>query len=475
MQNLSLRTRIFISYFVLIALSASGVWWVASKQLQDVVEGAFFEAFEEHNEVAIGQIEDYLVEAIEEPEGFDEQAWHQEMVNIASELDFTLELLDLDGETRIYHSEEGFDETTIDLYREVEWLLEDDEAYIEIERYEELEVIAQVQRIYYEEDPQFIARLSESNANSADQLRSQTVTLTIGTAVSGLLLLVLLAGWLARALTQPLTQLRHTVQAMAAGQLDARAETDAPAEVQRLAQDFNQMAAAVEEMVAHQRTFANNAAHELRTPLTGIRLRLETLLEDDPDEALMQRYLTEIDGEAARLSRLVQDLRILSHTDGQQLTIGTSSVRVDQLLNALAYEFAPQVTEKQLRYEMHLSAEISPITASTNHIRTILRNLIENAIKYTPEHGAIAISAQQEDGQLIVRIVDDGIGVSAENIPHLFNRFYRVDPARNRKIAGSGLGLSLAQSIATLYGGKITITSAGLNQGTCAQLKLPYA
>ena len=473
MQNLSLRTRIFLSFFVLIALSASIMWWVVNQQIEDIVNTNFEENFDAHMEVAFGQVEDYLASAIEEPDGFDKDDWDRDMRQLSADLEITVELFELNGEIRLYSTNTGFREQAVEIYPEVELLLE--EEISELEQYEELEQAARADVIYYEDEPEIILRVSQSNAESSDQRRTQTLTLTIGTAVGGLLLLLLLGGWLANALTRPLTQLRGTAQAMAAGNLDARADTNAPTEIQLLAEDFNQMATAVEGMVAEQRAFASNAAHELRTPLTGIRLRLETLLEDDPDEELLHRYLTEIDNEAARLGRLVQDLRVLSHSDARQIKVGADEVYVGPILEALAREFAPQIREKRLRVEMAISAEIPPIVASRNHIRTILRNLIENAVKYTPDGESIHISLAQVGDQVVTTVKDSGIGISADDLPKLFNRFYRVDPSRNRKIPGSGLGLSLAQSIAHLYNGEIIITSEGLGKGSTAQLRLPTA
>lgn len=469
LPNFSLRNRIFLSYFVLIASVIGVIGSVTVRQIREVSTEGFQDSFYEHQDTVIGTVEDLIFEEMEE--GFVEAIWHGELAAHATNFEIVIELIELDGLTRYYHSENGFDDFEIEYAPEIRRLIRTGDE--QEENNEDDQILSIVQIIYFEDEPQLIVRISESYGYVNNEIQRQTWTLIISSIVGGVILLLLLGSWLANGLTRPLTNLRATAQEMAAGQLDIRAETNAPSEIQLLAQDFNQMASAVESMVSEQRAFASNAAHELRTPLTGIRLRLETLLEDDPDEALMQRYLTEIDDEVGRLSRLVQDLRVLSHSDAQQLQIGTSEVQVGRLLNALEYEFAPQVAEKHLQYTMLISADPPPITASNNHIRTILRNLIENAIKYTPEYGSVQVSLTQETHNLVVKVVDNGMGISAENLPKLFNRFYRVDPARNRKIAGSGLGLSLAQSIAALYGGEITITSAGLGKGSTAQLTLP--
>ena len=126
MPNLSLRTRIFLSFFVLIALSASIMWWVVNQQIEDIVSGAFEESFDAHMEVAFGQVEDYLISAIEEPDEFDIDDWDRDMRQLSADLEITVELFELNGEVRFYSTNTGFREQFVEIYPDVELLLEEE-------------------------------------------------------------------------------------------------------------------------------------------------------------------------------------------------------------------------------------------------------------------------------------------------------------------------------------------------------------
>ena len=328
--------------------------------------------------------------------------------------------------------------------------------------------------IALEDDPIYLLAFGASNAVIGSNTQRSALALAGLTAAAGIFLLLLLGRWLVNTLTRPLTDLRRSAQAMAAGQLDTRAATDAPPEIRGLAEDFNRMATAVENMVAEQRAFASNAAHELRTPLTAMRIRTEALLEDEPDEALRQTYVTEIQDEIGRLTRLVEDLRLLSRADAQNLEIGNESVNLVSLVRALDREFSRQIKGKQLNLKLTAPDEIYVVRGSTSHMRVLLRNVIENAIKYTPAGGRIGIDLDDDQAgnhQLTVR--DTGVGIPAADLPHLTKRFYRVDKAHSRKVPGSGLGLSLVHSIVELYGGRLEVTSEGSERGTTVKIVLP--
>lgn len=473
-MNPTLRTRIFLSYLFLIGLAAVFAAGVANRQLRDVVEDNFYEGFDEKANVATGTAEDLFFELIEE-EIEDESFIFTELQELADDLNIQIMLLELDGETVFFDSERGVGDYFIDESEDIAYLIEQNES-IDHED-EENGRIYRSSFVYYEGDePEYIVRVMESQEPLTASLRNQSFLLTAVTLIVAALILLALGAFLANGLTRPLTQLRQSAQAMAAGKLDTRANTQAPPEISLLAEDFNQMATAVENMVAEQRAFASNAAHELRTPLTAIRIRTETLLEDNPDAALRLRYITEIDAEAKRLTRLVNDLRLLSRADAQNLAAGNERVDLVQLIKGVEQAFAMQIKQKQLTYSTQLPTQPHFVQASVTHMRVVVRNIIENAIKYTPEQGAIDVSLQPyNNSHLQFEVGDNGMGIAAEDLPQLFNRFYRVDKAHSRKIPGSGLGLSLVSSIVNLYDGTVTVTSDGVGKGTTVRVILPTA
>lgn len=478
MSKLSLRTRIFLSYFVLIALSTILINWLSIRQIAIFTDENFHRGFDQKVDQILITLEDELAEQIDVDVEFaldevlnNEGVIQQEIVRLADTFDVHIELIDLEGDFVLFDSATGRDEYPTGDWEELWSLLHDDEP--DVIEYEELSRVYNANYLFYREEEVLVVRVGESWLGIEQAIRNWRVGLVISTIIIGAILFIGLGGWLANALTQSLTQLRQSAQTMAGGNLSVRSTIDAPQEIAQLARDFNQMAEAVETMVAEQKAFASNAAHELRTPLTAIRIRTEALLEDDADLALTQRYIREIDDEARRLSRLVEDLRVLSRSDAHNLAMGNEQVDMGRLLRAIQTEFDTQLVEKNLSYQATIPEDPLLMEASMAHLRIVLRNLIENAIKYTPNDGRIVVALQQKDSLIQIWIADNGIGIAPEDLPLLFNRFYRVDKSHNRKIAGSGLGLSLVQSIVRLYGGTISIQSAGVGMGTTVELHLP--
>lgn len=464
----------------MILLAAVAINWIAVRQIQEATEDIFRENFGEKYATVSGSVEEYflVIQALEEAGEPDESLYvaEQEFIadldELAEDLDVTIRLLDLSGEFILYDTAVKESDLKIDLTDDVYQLIELEEPFEgELEDFDEFVGTDYVFSL--EDEAEFILRVTETGSSSIDSSRPQILALISATLIIGIIIILGLGGWLARAITQPLTQLRQSAQAMASGKLDTRADNNAPQEVRLLADDFNIMATAVEQMMAEQRAFASNAAHELRTPLTTIRLRTETLLEDDPDEALQTRYINEIQDEVKRLGRLVDDLRILSRADAHRLETGQEWIDLAHVFSSLKREFTPTLNEKNLALILDLPDPPYVVQASINHIRTVLRNIIENGVKYTPEGGKIAVKATKINQMIQVEVEDNGIGIASDDLPQLFSRFFRADKAHSRRIAGSGLGLSLVQSIVTQYGGEIEIKSDGLGLGTTVFIRWP--
>ena len=296
--------------------------------------------------------------------------------------------------------------------------------------------------------------------------------------VSGFVLFVLLgigvSLWLLASLTGPLARLRNTALAMAAGDLHQRVPAPGQDEIGEVARAFNQMATQVEAMVAEQRAFASNASHELRTPLTTIRLRTEPLLTGELDPATAQRYLGEIHQEVVRMAGLVDDLILLSRLDAHRLAVGEEQVDTLRLLRRLHQELAPLAATKGITLQIEPPAmPLPPIQTNLNHAHVVVRNLLDNALKYTAPGGQVVVKLAQQGELIQLQVADNGQGIAPEDLPNLTKRFYRADKAHGRQTDGIGLGLALVQSIVDLYHGQLTIASAGLNQGTTVTVWWP--
>lgn len=317
-----------------------------------------------------------------------------------------------------------------------------------------------------------IVRMSAPAAVPRDRLMQRWLALALGAAFLGVLALIA-SWWLAASQTRPLEQLRHSANSLANGDFSQRLPEDRSDEVGELAIAFNHMVDQVQAMVEEQRGFASNAAHELRTPLTAIRLRSEALRDGTVDVEMAKQYVVEIDDEAARLSNLVNDLMLISRLDVAQSEIAREQIDLSRLARALVNELKPRTAHQKILLNLKTPNELPPIAATQGHIRVVFYNLLDNALKYTPEGGEIYWRLWTEDNWLRSIIEDNGQGIAPEDLPHVFERFYRADKAHTRTIGGVGLGLALIRSIVLAYGGRITIDSPGLGQGTVADVWWP--
>ncbi len=303
--------------------------------------------------------------------------------------------------------------------------------------------------------------------------------LMLGMSFLGFSVLGILASlWLLSTLTRPLNELRRAALRMASGDLTQRVPDLTQDEIGEVGTAFNQMATQVEAMVSEQQAFASNASHELRTPLTTIRLRTEALQSDRLDESTTNQYITEIDAEAQRMSGLVDDLILLSRLDAQRLAVGEQQVDLARLVNAVQRDLAglaehKAITLNLVKNDAKGNASLAPIQANINHVQVVVRNLLENAIKYTPQGGTVTTTLTQIDDVVRLEVADTGQGIAEDDLPHLVQRFYRADKAHSRQTEGIGLGLALVQSVINLYGGRLQIESAGLGQGTTVSVLWP--
>ncbi len=317
-----------------------------------------------------------------------------------------------------------------------------------------------------------VLRLS-SPLTAAQQLVIQRWLGLIGGVIFLAVLAVLASLWLSTSMTRPLETMRASAMRLAEGDLSQRLPQDRSDEFGELAASFNHMAAEVEAMLLEQRAFAGNASHELRTPLTTIRLRSEALREGGLDEETTRQYITEIDDEVARLGNLVNDLILLSRFDSGRAEQGDDLVDPVRLAHSLRFKFEPQLAEQQLTLVLDMPEDLPALAASRSHLQVVFRNLLENAMRYTPPGGQITWRMWVEGDLLRTTITDTGQGIAAEDLSHVFERFYRADKARTREAGGVGLGLPLTRSIVEFYNGRIAIDSPGLGLGTTVSVWWP--
>lgn len=219
--------------------------------------------------------------------------------------------------------------------------------------------------------------------------------------------------------------------------------------------------------------FVANVSHELKTPLTSIKGFVETLLGgalENPDTA--RHFLTIIDGHAARLEKLISELLDLARFDSGEIAQQFRPVDVNQLIQRCRQFFEKDILEKKHQFEVQCPGSMPPVAGDEEKLERALNNLIQNAVKFTPSGGKIAVTALEGKNEVHIAVSDNGIGISEDHLPRIFERFYRADKARSRKEGGTGLGLSIVKHIAETHGGRVSVESRS-GKGSAFTLSIP--
>jgi two-component system OmpR family sensor kinase/two-component system sensor histidine kinase BaeS len=296
----------------------------------------------------------------------------------------------------------------------------------------------------------------------------------LATVVAGLVAL-LLGALLVRQIIAPLRNLQSAANAIADGDLSQRVSIASHDEVGDVGHAFNQMAKALERDELLRRHMMADIAHELRTPLTVIQGQVEALL--DGVFPLNPEQLAPIHDETILLTRLVSDLRELALAEAGQLTIERRPVDLGDLVGRVAAAVEPVAAEKGVALSADVSPDLPTISADADRLSQVLHNLLDNALRHTPPGGEISIRAGCEPhtaSEAWLEVRDTGEGIPADQLPYVFDRFYRADPARNRASGGSGLGLAIVRAIVEAHGGRVTVASDGVpGHGSSFTIYLP--
>jgi two-component system OmpR family sensor kinase len=290
-----------------------------------------------------------------------------------------------------------------------------------------------------------------------------------GSAV--VLLVVLGASYLIRRGLRPLDEMAAVAQGITAQRLDQRlALHDAPLEVASLASTFNAMLERLHEAFAAQRRFVADASHDLRTPVATIQGRAEVLLLAPTLDADARAGLLMIRDEAARMGRMAANLLVLARGE-EGLTLDKRRIELEALLLEVAGEARARAQGVSVAFLCH---EPAVVMGDADLLRQALANLVDNAIEHTPGGGRIELSLDAQDGAARLTVRDTGTGIAPEYLPHIYERFYRVDAARSRERGGAGLGLSIVRQIAERHGGQVTVESV-VGTGSVFTLILPLS
>ena len=223
-----------------------------------------------------------------------------------------------------------------------------------------------------------------------------------------------------------------------------------------------------------RKEFIADISHELKTPLTSIMGYAETLVDSEYDQETKIKFLNVIISEANRMSKLVNDLLTLSKDDNNKVKIKKTEFDLGELVKKCQNNLQIQIDKKKHKVESYVTANVPLVYADKDGIERVILNILSNSIKYTPEEGTIKIYVGYVYNDAYIKVIDDGLGIPKEDLNRIFERFYRVDKARTRKMGGTGLGLSIAKEILDKNQGSIDIKSEN-GKGTEVIIKIPIA
>ncbi|WP_217557119.1 cell wall metabolism sensor histidine kinase WalK [Paenibacillus sp. GbtcB18] len=273
-----------------------------------------------------------------------------------------------------------------------------------------------------------------------------------------------------RFIVKPVQKLTEATNKIVGGDYNIRMDVTRRDEIGNLARHFTQMAQSLEKLDQMRQEFVANVSHEIQSPLTTIQGFAQSMLEKGASPEEEQRYLRIIEEESRRLSSLSKELLTLAALDKETSVLKPSSFRLDEQIRQIFITTEWQWTEKELQLQLDLPEMV--IRADSQLLHQVWLNLIANSIKFTRPGDTISVQIRQEQQEILVSIGDTGPGIPPEDLPHIFDRFYKGDKSRNRSRSGSGLGLSIAHKIVALHRGSIEAKSLP-GEGTVFQIWLP--
>lgn len=289
--------------------------------------------------------------------------------------------------------------------------------------------------------------------------------------ITSLAVSLLLSFLLARRLSRPLHEITMAATAVADGDFSKPLEVRSEDEIGRLADAFRNMSDEVQQAQQQQREFVINVSHELKTPLTAINGHVQALRDGvASDPQAVSKSLEIISAETKRLSRLIEDLLSLAKFDAHQFELKRAAVSAQDAVGSVTDGLGRDAEERGVSLERGENAEEIMLTTDPDRLRQVLSNLVQNALTHTPAGGSVRLSARREGGSVIFEVADTGQGIDSDDLPHIFDRFYRA--GSGARSAGLGLGLAISRDLARAMDGDITASSRA-GEGSIFTVKLP--
>ncbi len=308
------------------------------------------------------------------------------------------------------------------------------------------------------------------NRSAEGLVRLMFYSLLVGAFIS-----VALGYITSRNLTRPIADISRAARNFAKGDFNSRTTATGNDEIGGLGRTFNSMATSLARAEQNRRDFLANVSHELKTPVASIQALAETILDGlAAKPAQQERYLQTIVGESNRINRLIRELLDMAQLEAGELSIVRQKLDIREFWEQEQDKYISLLAAKALSLEVDIPAGLSPVWADPDRLSQVLSNLLSNAIRYAPEQSTLTLTARSVPQFLSLALTDQGPGIAPSDLPHIWERFYRVDSARARDSGGTGLGLSITKKLVETMGGSITVHSV-VNEGSTFSFTLPVA
>lgn len=301
--------------------------------------------------------------------------------------------------------------------------------------------------------------LIHSKVPSIYQLKTSIIIIFIVSGLVGCIIALLFVTLLTKRITKPINQMKLAARRVASGEFSERISTKGKDEIAELSESFNNMIAALENLEKMRRDFIGNVSHELRTPLTTIKGFIEGILDGVIPTEKQGSYLAIVLDETRRMQDLVNDLLSLAKMQAGEVSLNITDFDINELTRRCVISLQQMFIEKNLEFQADFETERMFVSADIDAIQRVIINLLHNAVKFTPQDGKIRVKTYTDRDKVFVAVEDNGKGIPKEDLPNIFERFYKTDKSRSADRSGVGLGLAIARNIIVSHNETIKVES----------------